>query len=200
VARLALVSFAGGGVAFEVVSEIIRRWIKPDYLPFASVWHLELLAAILGLAIASAATWTFYLRLRIELEARSSEMDALGRALAQLPSAAPAAAPFLVRHRNGTERVPESEVAYFAAEDEYVFLCTEENRFFYDATLKELETRLDASAFLRIHRGYIVALRRVRRVHRGAWGDLQVELDVGPGLRLPVGRAYRAKVRAHLGL
>jgi hypothetical protein len=200
VTRVALVSFAGSGSAFEIVSEIIRRWIKPDFLPFASAWHLELLATTLGFCVAGAVIWTFYLRLRTQLDVRAAETDALCQALAQRPSTAAAAPPFVVRRRDGAELIPEPEVVYFAAEDKYVFLCTEQERFFYDATLKELETRLNASAFLRVHRRFIVALSRVRRLHRGVWGDLDIELDVEPPLRLPVGRAYRAKVRAHLGL
>ncbi len=125
--------------------------------------------------------------------------EAVCRALARFRDSAPVAPPFLVRRRDSAELIPESEVVYFAAEDKYVFLCTERERFFYEATLKELEGRLDGAVFLRIHRRFIVARRRVRRLHRSVWGDLQVELDLEPRTHLPVGRAYRAAVRARFG-
>ncbi len=74
VVSLALTSFAGCSLSLEVVSAIIRRWLKPDYLPVASVWHLELLLAILGLSVAGSLAWTSYLRLRAQLEARELEL------------------------------------------------------------------------------------------------------------------------------
>jgi DNA-binding LytR/AlgR family response regulator len=91
-------------------------------------------------------------------------------------------------------------VFFFSAEDKYVFLHTAGRRFFYDATLKELESRLDPEHFLRIHKGAIVAVRQVRKLKKNLMGDLQVVMGDDKATLLRVGRSFLAAVRARFGL
>jgi two-component system LytT family response regulator len=104
--------------------------------------------------------------------------------------------------KNGEEilLIPESKVFFFSAEDKYVFLHTAGRRFFYDATLKELESRLDPEHFLRIHKGAIVAVRQVRKLKKNLMGDLQVVMGDDKATLLRVGRSFLAAVRARFGL
>jgi len=95
--------------------------------------------------------------------------------------------------------VPEDEVFYFLAEDKYVFLHTAGRRFFYDATLKELENRLDPERFLRIHKGAIVAVGKVRKLKRSLMGDYQTVLGDDKATILRVGRSFLAAVKSRLG-
>jgi two-component system LytT family response regulator len=59
-------------------------------------------------------------------------------------------------------------------------------------TMKELEARLPAGRFARIHRGAIVNLDRIREVRSQLHGDYRVVLNDGTVLRMS--RRYRAAV------
>lgn len=95
--------------------------------------------------------------------------------------------------------VPEDEVFFFLAEDKYVFLHTAGRRFFYDATLKELENRLDPERFLRIHKSAIVAVGKVRKLKRSLMGDYQTVLGDDKATILRVGRSFLAAAKSRLG-
>jgi DNA-binding LytR/AlgR family response regulator len=103
--------------------------------------------------------------------------------------------------KNGEEilLVPENEVFFFSAEDKYVFLHTAGRRFFYDATLKELENCLDPERFLRIHKSAIVAVGKVRKLKRSLMGDYQAVLGDDKATTLRIGRSFLAAVKARLG-
>jgi two-component system, LytTR family, response regulator len=106
---------------------------------------------------------------------------------------------FAVKHDEEILLVPEDEVFFFLAEDKYVFLYTASRRFFYDATLKGLEDRLDPERFMRIHKSAIVAVRQVRKLKRSLMGDYQVVLGDDKATILRVGRSFLAAVKSRLG-
>jgi len=107
---------------------------------------------------------------------------------------------FAVKHDEEILLVPEGDVFYFLAEDKYVFLYTAGRRFFYDATLKGLEERLDPERFMRIHKSAIVAVGQVRKLKRNLIGDVQVVLGDDKATTLRVGRSFLAGVKSRLGL
>lgn len=94
--------------------------------------------------------------------------------------------------------IPESEVFYFKAEDKYVFLCTAAKSYFYYASLRELEEQLDPDLFLRIHKSFIVAVNKVRKIKRWFLGDYLVEMADPAATTLKVGRSYLAPLKEKL--
>jgi len=66
------------------------------------------------------------------------------------------------------------------------------------ARLARLEAELDPGHFLRIHRGTLVNLERIREVHPLFYGDCQVVLR--DGTRLTLSRRFRGRARTALGL
>lgn len=86
--------------------------------------------------------------------------------------------------------IPSEEVYYFKAEDKYVFLCTVDREFFYDATLSELEKVLDPGKFMRIHKSYIIALGKVKKLKKWFLSDYLVELSDDRRTTLKIGRSY----------
>ncbi|QZT36437.1 LytTR family DNA-binding domain-containing protein [Halosquirtibacter xylanolyticus] len=57
------------------------------------------------------------------------------------------------------------EICYFIAEDKYLYAITEDGRkFYYDATLKELEEQLDPTLFFRVNRSYMVNKQSVNEL------------------------------------
>ena len=105
---------------------------------------------------------------------------------------------FSVRKEDDIIIIPEDEVVYFKAEDKYVFLCTYDKEFFYDATLKELEDKLDPDKFIRIHRAYIVSMDKIVRIKKWFLGEYRVELSNKDKITLKISRSYIQDVRKRL--
>jgi two-component system response regulator AlgR len=65
-------------------------------------------------------------------------------------------------------RVPVDEVLYLKAELKYVTLRTAAQSWLLDDALTDLEQRLPAGEFLRVHRNALVARRAVRALEKRA--------------------------------
>ncbi|MPZ18820.1 MAG: response regulator [Luteitalea sp.] len=99
-----------------------------------------------------------------------------------------------VRHRGETRLIDIGEIDYITAELNYARLHVGERSYLIRDTLNHLETTLDPSRFLRIHRSAIVQMDRVRTLTSRFQGD--VTLMLRNGVRLKSGRSYRARIRA----
>jgi len=100
--------------------------------------------------------------------------------------------------RDGT-RVSIISVAkldYAEAQDDYVALASEGKKHLKQQTISSLETALDPSRFLRIHRSYIVNLERVTRVE--PYGKDSHVAVLANGAQLPVSKTGYTRLRAFL--
>jgi two-component system LytT family response regulator len=109
-------------------------------------------------------------------------------------SSAPPLERVAVKKDGRTLLVPTHEIDWIEAVDKYVRLHAKGARYLHREALSALERRLDPSRFLRIHRGAIVNLERVREIHPGVGDEPNVVLT--DGTRLPLSRRYRARLRA----
>ena len=82
---------------------------------------------------------------------------------------------------------------WIQAQDDYVLLRTEGRRRLKQQTLANLETQLDSSRFIRIHRSYILNLDRLVRVEQDSKEHRDAILR--DGTRLPVSRAGYQRLR-----
>jgi two-component system LytT family response regulator len=100
--------------------------------------------------------------------------------------------------RDGTRVyiIPVAKLDYVEAQDDYVALTTEGKKHLKQQTISSLESALDSSRFLRIHRSFIVNLERVVKVEPYA-KDTHVAV-LQNGTQLPVSRAGYARLRAFL--
>jgi two-component system LytT family response regulator len=89
------------------------------------------------------------------------------------------------------------EIDWIEAAGVYVQVHTADKTWLHRISLSELEAKLDARQFLRIHRSTIVNLQRVRELHPHSHGDFLVVLHDGTELKLS--RNYRQKVEDSLG-
>ncbi|MEP6731808.1 MAG: LytTR family DNA-binding domain-containing protein [bacterium] len=104
----------------------------------------------------------------------------------------------LVKSGRTTTVVNAAQVARIEADGRYVRLVLTTGRtHLAQYTLAELEERLDANAFVRVHRSTIVALARVRRLRSIDYRDYEVVLDDGSSVRMS--RTYRARMETALG-
>jgi two-component system, LytTR family, response regulator len=99
---------------------------------------------------------------------------------------------FAVRKRDRTIVVPVREVDWIEAEGKYVRLHVRDQSYLVRDAIAAVERRLDARAFVRIHRSTIVNLRRVTEIRE----DSVVVLN--DGTELLMSRRFGAKVRAQL--
>lgn len=101
-----------------------------------------------------------------------------------------------VRHRAESVRIATAEIDWIEADKDYVRIHSGARSFMLLGLIAALELRLDPDEFMRIHRSAIVRLDRIRSVHRGRYGVLEVEIE--GGARLRVGRTYARRVRSRI--
>ena len=134
---------------------------------------------------------------RSDVEARRAgeRLFFLQARLAELESRALAASDLGLWVQVGSERrrLPLGEIRWVEADRNYVRVHMNGQAHLVNALLGDMESRLDAEAFLRVHRSAIVRKDKVRAVLRGRFSTPLLELEGGH--RLPVGRKYRDAVR-----
>jgi two-component system LytT family response regulator len=89
------------------------------------------------------------------------------------------------------------EVDWMEAEQNYVRIHAGSSTHLLHVPMNTLESRLDPDVFLRIHRSYIVNIKRVRQLWSSTHGQYIVELS--NGVRLTSGRTYGEKIRTVTG-
>lgn len=98
----------------------------------------------------------------------------------------------LIKYKIGSRehRISSDEIIYLGSEGDYTYFYIDkgERSPLIKCSMKEWETRLEGLAFSRIHKSYIVNLSYVADVRKEVFLNAQ-------GMKLPLGRAYREKVR-----
>jgi two-component system LytT family response regulator len=119
-------------------------------------------------------------------------------AAGQTPARPPQPAQMLAL-RDGTRStfLRLDEIDWIEAQDNYVEIHAGAETWLHRETLRELEGRLDARRFARIHRSAIVQLDRIRELRSLPGGDGSVVLRDGTELRLS--RTHREALRSLLG-
>ena len=105
-----------------------------------------------------------------------------------------------VKHDARLLRVLPADVTHFEALGDYVNLYTVRERLTVYGTMKDMQARLPAADFARIHRKYIIRLDRLLALE----GDTAL-LDAGrdgsahrPATAVPIGNSYKAALLARL--
>jgi two-component system, LytTR family, response regulator len=101
-----------------------------------------------------------------------------------------------VRDGSSVFIIPVGKLDYAEAQDDYVALVSEGKKHLKQQTISSLETALDPSRFLRVHRSYIVNLERVVKIE--PYGKDTFVAILSGGVQLPVSRSGHARLRAFL--
>lgn len=80
-------------------------------------------------------------------------------------------------------RVALHDIQWIEAQGDYMLIHTDDDRFMVNTTMKELEEKLPANQFLRVHRSHIVRIDKVKDIE-----DTTLVID---GKMLPIGPSYR---------
>ena len=125
--------------------------------------------------------------------------QAIAKVLAQRPAPAPAVpapktpeppADLFVKVGTKTIKINFDEVLYIEALSTYSVLVTTTQKHIVYLTLKALIERLPFAHFVRVHRSYIVNVRRIEAIEDNM-------LKLGP-YEVPVGKSYQEEFTRHL--
>jgi two-component system, LytTR family, response regulator LytT len=100
----------------------------------------------------------------------------------------------------GTELLDYDQVHYVQADGDYSRVHTYDRSYLCTASLGELEERLPAARFARIHRSYLVNLSKVAGVRRAAPDRFCLQLADAEHTELDVARRQSRQLRERLGL
>jgi two-component system LytT family response regulator len=91
-------------------------------------------------------------------------------------------------------------ITHFFSEDKLTYAATEEKRHVVDHTIAELEQKLAAKGFARIHRATLVNLSLVDELYRWFGGRMLVRMKDKKRTELTVSRDHVKSVKERLGL
>jgi two-component system, LytTR family, response regulator len=205
-AEEALVALAGGtaidAVFLDVrmpgldgleLARVLRRFEHPPAVVFVSAFDD---AAVDAFELAAVD----YLRKPVS---RQRLDEAIERASRRAPAAEPAhledetLAVDLLRG-GGTRLLARSSVLYLQAHGDYVRVASTEGRYLVRARLSDLEERWAAHGFVRVHRGFVVNLRRAVEVRPRLNGT--AVLVMADGDEVPIARRQVGELRRKLGV
>lgn len=93
--------------------------------------------------------------------------------------------------------IPERDIDYIRAEDDYVSVHSGERSFLKHQTMASLERSLDPAHFVRIHRSAIVRLDRIKRIELHTKDRYIAILE--DGTTLPISRSGHRRLKGLLG-
>ncbi len=104
----------------------------------------------------------------------------------------------LVVKENGMIRIiPATEIHYIEACDDYVRIHSQMGRFLKKSTMTRMEQSLDPSAFVRVHRSYLVAVSQITRIESF---DRESHMAlIRSGEKIPVSKSGMARLKQTLG-
>jgi DNA-binding LytR/AlgR family response regulator len=98
----------------------------------------------------------------------------------------------------GMRLLPRSAILYLQAHGDYVRVASTEGRFLVRARLSDLEERWAGHGFARVHRGFVVNLRRAVEVRPRLNGT--AVLVMVDGAEVPIARRQVGELRRKLGV
>lgn len=88
---------------------------------------------------------------------------------------------FMVKVGRLIKTVATDEVAYFMADDKYLFLIThDEKKYIIEDTISSLEPKLDGKDFYRINRKFIIHISAIREMYRLSRNRIRIILSPKP--------------------
>jgi len=103
----------------------------------------------------------------------------------------------LIRHEGRVHVLPVERVDFVEAQDDYLSFASGGKRFRKQQTMSELETQLDPTRFVRIHRSFIMNIERLARID--LYGKDSWLAILSDGSKLPMSRTGHAKLKQLIG-
>jgi two-component system, LytTR family, response regulator len=103
----------------------------------------------------------------------------------------------LIRHEGRVHVLPMDKIDFVEAQDDYLEFASGGKRYRKQQTMADLESQVDPTRFVRIHRSFIMNIERLSRIDlygKDSW--LAILAD---GSKLPMSRTGHAKLKALIG-
>jgi two-component system, LytTR family, response regulator len=98
----------------------------------------------------------------------------------------------VIRERGREWRIGVDDIIFMRAEGNYLHLQLKDRHHLYRMTMNAVETELDPTRFLRVHRSYILNVGHIRN-HRYS-GNNEYIFSMDTGERIVSGRSYREHI------
>jgi two-component system, LytTR family, response regulator len=103
----------------------------------------------------------------------------------------------LIRHEGRVHVLPLERIDFIEAQDYYLSFSCAGKRLRKQQTMADLESQLDATRFVRIHRSFILNVERLARID--LYGKDSWLAILGDGTKLPMSRTGHAKLKELIG-
>jgi DNA-binding LytR/AlgR family response regulator len=117
--------------------------------------------------------------------ARMTKPAAVGSAIVSEPAAATQNF-FFIKCDYRYEKILFDDILFIEAVQNYVTIHTTQGNFMTLLSLKNIEEKLDAKAFIRVHKSFVIAIDKVKAIENN-------EIILG-AFRVPLSRNYRDEV------
>lgn len=104
----------------------------------------------------------------------------------------------VVKSRKEIRILPVDQVHYLEAQDDYVMIYLEKEKFLKQKTMKFFEDHLNPKDFIRVHRSYIVRIDKISKIEPYEKSTSLIILK--DGRQVPVSRSGLSKLKAILDL
>ena len=177
------------------LARVLRRFERPPAIVFVSAFDD---AAVHAFELAALD----YLVKPVSRQRLDEAVERVHRATGAAPVGAEGldadVLPVDMLRGGGTRLLARESILYLQAHGDYVRVASDEGRFLLRARLGELEQRWAAHGFLRVHRGFVVNLRRAVEVRPRLNGT--AVLVMADGDEVPIARRQVGELRRRLAV
>jgi DNA-binding LytR/AlgR family response regulator len=173
------------------VARVLRRFEHPPGLVFVSAFDSFAVDAFELAALD-------YLVKPVARRRLEEAVERVARASASTAALDEDVIPVDTLRGGGTRLLARSSILFLQAHGDYVRVAADEGRFLLRARLADLEERWARHGFVRVHRGYVVHLRRAVEVRPQPNGTAVVVM--ADGTEVPIARRHLADLRRRLGV
>ena len=103
----------------------------------------------------------------------------------------------LIRHEGRVHVLPMERIDFVEAQDDYLEFVSGGKRFRKQQTMADLESQVDPTRFVRIHRSFIMNIERLARID--LYGKDSWLAILSDGSKLPMSRTGHAKLKEIIG-
>ena len=178
------------------LGRVLRRFEHPPALVFVSAYDEFAVNAFELAALDYLVKPVSRRRLEeaVERVARSAGHADVGVA----PSLDDDVLPVDTLRGGGTRLLARASILYLQAHGDYVRVASDDGRFLLRARLSDLEERWSRHGFVRVHRGFVVNLRRAVEVRPQLYGTAVVVM--ADGTEVPIARRQVAELHRRLSV
>jgi two-component system LytT family response regulator len=103
----------------------------------------------------------------------------------------------LIRHEGRVHVIPIDKIDFVEAQDDYLEFVSGGKRYRKQQTMTDLESQLDPTRFVRVHRSFIMNIERLARID--LYGKDSWLAILSDGSKLPMSRTGHAKLKEIIG-